>query len=374
MRSSFATTPVEALREADILAAYEPSFESARARFERLCGQLEVERREHPIGAGADRLVLAHLGETDCPRKLVVLSGVHGIEGLAGSAAQIAFLERHRGARPPVHVLLVHIVNPDGMRHFRRTAPGNVDLNRNLVPDHGARAHVDDASRAVAALLSSAALARLPDPLWLACAAVRLARLGGMPKLREVFAAGQHFDPASLFYGGQAPAAEAEALIAVLREALAGSDPGQIVFFDLHSGIGAFGRPSLLANGGDAVAASRLFDANVRQGHEGEDAVYPVTGDLVQGVKAALALNDACAVTFECGTGPAVTTLLRLRYENNARHHFPGSVRRRHRARERMLRAFCPRSSRWRATYVRAANRFLDRAVIHLSGAGHGHV
>ena len=191
-----------------------------------------------------------------------------------------------------------------------------------------------------------------------------------MTKLRDVFASGQIFDAASLFYGGSSLAAEAETLIATLREALAGCAARDVIFFDLHSGVGAFGRSSLLANGGDAGAAGRVFGVSVRQGHEGEGSVYRVQGDLVQGVKAALGLDDACAVTFECGTGPAVATLLRLRYENGARHHFPASRRRHNGARRRMLRAFCPPSAPWRSTYVRAANDFLDRAVTHLSAGG----
>jgi hypothetical protein len=361
---------VDELREADLLAAYETTFEKARVRFSGLCDEFGLERSNYPIGSAGDSLCIAHLGDRDCPRKMVVLSGVHGVEGYAGSAAQTIFLERYRRSRPQVHALLVHVVNPDGMRHFRRTAPGNIDLNRNLVAGRPAGAGVDERSRAVAALLSSRTLSRLPGPIWLAWVALRLPGLGGMAKLRDVFAAGQHFDPASLFYGGLSLAAETETLIAALGEALSGCASRDVIFFDLHSGIGAFGRPSLLANGGDAGTASRVFGVAVRQGHEGEASVYRVQGDLVQGVKSALGLDDACAVTFECGTGPAIATLLRLRYENGARHHFPASRRRRSRARRRMLRAFCPTSAHWRTTYVRAANHFLDRALIHLSAGG----
>lgn len=361
---------VDELREADVLAAYDTTFDRARARFCDLCDELGLERSEHPIGNSRNSLCIAHLGNRASPRKLVVLSGVHGVEGYAGSATQIVFLERYRRAPPGVHALLLHVVNPDGMRHFRRTAPGNVDLNRNLVAGRLTGGGVDPRSRTVAAWLSSRTLSRLPGPLWLAWVLMRLPGLGGMAKLRDVFAAGQDFDAASLFYGGASPAAETDTLIAALRAALAGCAARDVIFFDLHSGIGGFGRSSLLANGGDAAAASRVFGVTVRQGHDGDGAVYRVQGDLVQGVKAALGLDDACAVTFECGTGPAVATLLRLRYENAARHHFPASRRRQAGARRRILRAFCPPSARWRSGYVRAANHFLDRALTHLSADG----
>ena len=49
-------------------------------------------------------------------------SGVHGVEGYAGSAIQIAML-RHFGAHPgdaEPTIVFIHTVNPYGMAHFRR--------------------------------------------------------------------------------------------------------------------------------------------------------------------------------------------------------------------------------------------------------------
>lgn len=364
-----APVPLHRLTQDDLLVAYDDSFEEARRSFLAICSEAGVERSQHPI-ASDEMLCIAHLGRRDSPRKLVVLSGVHGVEGFPGSATQIAFLSRYRGVPLPVHVLLVHVVNPDGMRCFRRNAPGNVDLNRNLVDDHAERAKTDETARTVAGLLSSARLAALPDALWLLWVALRLPRLGGGAKLRQVFAGGQYFDPTSLFYGGAERAAEVTTLLDALREPLEGRRAGEVVFVDLHSGIGAFGQTSLLANGGDAAMAAQLFGTKVVDGHEGEAAIYGTQGDLVRGIKAEFGLEQACAVTFECGTGPAFATLLRLRYENCARHHYPASRRRARRARRRMLRAFCPSSARWRATYVHTANLLLDRAVDHLSRLG----
>ena len=98
-------------------------------------------------------------------------SGVHGIEGYLGSAIQIRFLHEllllhHKRRRVENHsmhnhvhttsastsasstttstissghkvqkILLIHSVNPYGMRHHRRTNENNVDLNRNVLSD-----------------------------------------------------------------------------------------------------------------------------------------------------------------------------------------------------------------------------------------------
>ncbi|KAL3798275.1 hypothetical protein HJC23_000189 [Cyclotella cryptica] len=75
-------------------------------------------------------------------------SGVHGVEGYLGSAIQLRFLheliiqnEERLDSRKDAlsketklrHVLIIHAVNPYGMRHHRRTNENNVDLNRNAL-------------------------------------------------------------------------------------------------------------------------------------------------------------------------------------------------------------------------------------------------
>ncbi|KAL7488896.1 hypothetical protein ACHAW6_014492 [Cyclotella cf. meneghiniana] len=75
-------------------------------------------------------------------------SGVHGVEGYLGSAIQLRFLheliiqnEKRLDSQQDTgstdgelrQVLLIHAVNPHGMRHHRRTNENNVDLNRNAL-------------------------------------------------------------------------------------------------------------------------------------------------------------------------------------------------------------------------------------------------
>ena len=64
---------------------------------------------------------------------IVHSSGTHGIEGYAGSAIQLALLELFTSTkdmdRPTI--VMVHGVNPVGMKEYRRCNENNVDLNRN---------------------------------------------------------------------------------------------------------------------------------------------------------------------------------------------------------------------------------------------------
>ena len=66
------------------------------------------------------------------PGLVVHSSGVHGVEGYAGSAIQIALLRKLAGAGASNSsggaptVVLVHAVNPFGMAHYRRFNEHNV--------------------------------------------------------------------------------------------------------------------------------------------------------------------------------------------------------------------------------------------------------
>ncbi|MDX6151645.1 DUF2817 domain-containing protein [Marinococcus sp. PL1-022] len=68
---------------------------------------------------------------------IVVTTGVHGIEGYAGSALLQLFIDEYITQLNPntTGIRLVHAVNPWGMKNRRRVSENNVDLNRNFIKD-----------------------------------------------------------------------------------------------------------------------------------------------------------------------------------------------------------------------------------------------
>lgn len=77
-------------------------------------------------------------GALQKPEKVLVFTlGEHGIEGFVGSAMLELFIEEFLPNLDPstTGLLLVHSINPWGMKHRRRTNANNVDLNRNFVWD-----------------------------------------------------------------------------------------------------------------------------------------------------------------------------------------------------------------------------------------------
>jgi Protein of unknown function (DUF2817) len=153
------------------------------------------------------------------PRVVVHTSGVHGVEGYAGSAVQVAFLQllqnrrwgattgdRDEGSRPTV--VLVHAFNPFGMAHFRRVNENNVDLNRN-----GIRGTFDDPADDnrrnnyeqfrnlfVPDVAPSVPFGWLWLRQWLLFALEAMRH--GIPALKAAMVSGQYHDPAGIFYGG----------------------------------------------------------------------------------------------------------------------------------------------------------------------------
>jgi len=71
---------------------------------------------------------------SDRPRRtLLISSGLHGVEGFAGSATQLQFLDKMQFPPDDTAVVLFHSLNPYGMAWLRRVNEQNVDLNRNFL-------------------------------------------------------------------------------------------------------------------------------------------------------------------------------------------------------------------------------------------------
>ena len=126
------------------------TYAECRARFRRAAATVGAAVEAHPIEAtGPDgqhlTIDVVALGAPRPERALVLLSGVHGVEGFAGSALQSDLVRRLDPSSLPddVGVLVVHAVNPWGMAHWRRQNESNVDLNRNWRRDHLAPAQND---------------------------------------------------------------------------------------------------------------------------------------------------------------------------------------------------------------------------------------
>src|ERR1700739_3656646 len=121
-----------------INALFSRSYAEARQKFLNAASRLGLQAESHvlPIpGASGETLAMDVVlqGPADASNMLVVISGVHGVEGFSGSAVQTGMLQldvsQRADALRDTAVLYVHAINPFGFSHLRRVTQENVDLN-----------------------------------------------------------------------------------------------------------------------------------------------------------------------------------------------------------------------------------------------------
>ncbi|KAL3923644.1 MAG: hypothetical protein SGILL_001542 [Bacillariaceae sp.] len=196
---------------------------------------------------------------------IVHSSGLHGVEGYAGSAIQLALLlqegflpvlQKDPQDRPTI--VLLHAVNPVGMSQYRRCNENNVDLNRNSIPDFDTFLEERDPNVAnyesFRSFLSptddDAVTAVIPTP-WYAKVGIWLTLLPklvehGFVALKRAMVAGQYHHPRGIFFGGR----ELQPSIVKLQQFMNSRpelfrDAPSMIWIDVHTGLGPFGEDSV---------------------------------------------------------------------------------------------------------------------------------
>jgi hypothetical protein len=182
----------------------------------------------------------AYFGRADAKNLLILVSGTHGPEGYAGSAAQLQFLQvkLHEGLPPSTAILLVHALNCYGFAWDRRTTAEGCDLNRNFVdfskplpPNPG---YEELAEHLVPADISEEGLRH-------AAAAIDAYRSQhGDWKFQQARECGQYTRPGGMFYGGTAPT-EARRTLEKIAADFDVAARDKAIIIDYHTGLGPYG-------------------------------------------------------------------------------------------------------------------------------------
>lgn len=242
----------------ELFDLFAESFAEARAKF-----LLEAARTGgltasyiHPVAfdpnGGSLAIDVACFGHARAPNAFLILSGTHGGEGYAGSAAQIALMRTGAlsALKRDVRVVLVHGINPYGFAHWTRTTENNVDLNRNFIdfggepprnPGYGeihqyiCPKHWTPESRAAAKEGMDAWIKRNEFQAWM-----------------QTIMMGQYDEPTGLIYGGRSREWSNLTLEQIARAHLSGVE--KLGFIDWHTGLGKYGEPFFLCfnEAGDA--------------------------------------------------------------------------------------------------------------------------
>ena len=174
-------------------------------------------------------------------KKVVMLTtGEHGIEGYVGSAMLQRFIDVHLQKLDPENtgLMLVHAINPWGMKHRRRVNHNNVDLNRNFVYDGEYHPSYNPGYERVSELLNpNRAIHHLRiNKLRFHLDLVKLFLRQGINNFHSASLMGQYRHPKGMYYGGKDIQEETRTLIHLYRQVFSAYD--QIIHLDMHTGYG----------------------------------------------------------------------------------------------------------------------------------------
>jgi predicted deacylase len=344
------------------------TYGECRARFARAAAEAGVEVTSHPIAArGPSEQVLAidmvRLGPRAARSCLVVLSGVHGVEGFAPSTLQAELLERWSTLPPDVGVVVVHAVNPWGMAWWRRQNESNVDLNRNWRRDHGVPFENDayDELHPIACPDSD----DLPAVDSMLVAAQGLVAERGLVWVRDGITVGQYRHPDGLHFGGERTEESNRILEAAIPELVGGAE--RVLTVDLHTGHGPPGTLSALSDqppGSRQDELLRSWCDRVEATTGNPDATTGTkAGQIANGFRDLLSGAECFATSLELGTVDDLSQLAAT-YQEQWVHRRGDRNDPRHAAAVWAYRCcFTPDDPDWEAAVLPAGRAHLDRAL-----------
>lgn len=338
----------------------------AHDRFVAACRQAgaPLDIFPHPLTGPAGEALhsaVGWLGPRDAPRVVAVISGVHGVEGYAGSAIQCGWLETNAGRALPrdTALLFVHLINPWGAAWSRRETEDNVDLFRNLAypgPEYP-RNPLYERYEAGLNPRAPEGPARVEADLIFASFLAEHGRDAAMAVVRR----GQHQFPKGLTFNGAGPTWSSR-----LVETIAGNwllSARTVDVIDIHTGFGAHAQSLFIPSAPPGSpqhqrVAAWFGDRLFQQGSVGMIPAHPRApfdswADPVLG-------REVCSVGLELGTVDTEDDLELLRdfscHANYGSLLSPEGTRLRRIFREK----FDPPSERWRATVLGSGIAAID--------------
>ena len=276
----------------DILSLFPKPYEASRERFRQNLAVIrqswpKAELSQHKI-AGDEDLTIDWISSDamESNEKVFILTTAeHGVEGYVGSAMQQRFIKTFLPRLDPrtTGLLLVHSINPWGMKYHRRVNPHNVDLNRTFVYDNAFDKTVNpDYDNLLDLLRADKPFRNLTSSnigyyLKLAQKVLQMS----WPGFKSVYHLGQYRHADGLFYGGEGYQEETKVAIKLYRQAFETYE--QILHLDMHTGYGTRYQMSLV-NSVHETGTSNEFEEKFNYPlvvAANPDEFYAITGDMI---------------------------------------------------------------------------------------------
>lgn len=345
------------------------SYQEARKRFLNSIEELkekgfEISQEQLPLnlkGPQNEDLIIdvAVIGSLESENLLLYSSGIHGVEGFAGSAIQLSVLDqiKNQSSFSNYCIVFIHIINPYGMAFYRRVNESNVDLNRNFLTKHEGE---PEGYKLIDKFLNPKTIPNRFDLFFLIQGFMILMKYG-FTNVKQWFAQGQYTRPQSLQFGGDKIQAGPELLLNWLKINL--KNIKKAFGIDLHTGLGPSGYDTILVpddiDSNDYQTLQDLFGDHVVGLDPSNSVGYRITGDIHSGIIEQFSSIKWLCITQEFGTFGPTTVFKNLRAENrwtqNNKLQDEEEILN-HWSRNNLLNTFNPEDSIWQEKLINRGN------------------
>jgi hypothetical protein len=364
-----------------INALFPESYAASRQRFREniLRARLRWPRAEldaiRPAPENDETIDIIKADALEKKEQLIILTtGLHGIEGYVGAAVLQVFFERYLARFNPGNtgILLIHAINPWGMKYRRRTNAQNIDLNRNFLAEPGAfDPDINPVYRELSSLLNPQGQApaiifhRVAFGIKLLDAIVTLSTA----RITRATLLGQYRLNRGIYFGGECQQSETKTVIERIENVFPQYE--KVVLLDMHTGYGPCDQMSLVNSSLEAVDSQIFADrfSYPRVVKTTAEEFYQIQGDMVDyfydWAKREHPQVRFYGTSFEFGTlGDSILATLRSLWTmvlENQVHHF-GATHERIEARSRaaLNSLFAPDDLSWRKKAIADAQAALN--------------
>ncbi len=309
------------------------------------------------------------IGNKNADKLYMSTSGIHGVEGFAGSAIQLSTLNEINTIPSDTALAFFHILNPWGMSWLRRDNESNVDLNRNFLPKNEDYSGCHSHYIKLDSLINNKGVVSKNN--FFKFRLLIHTMLYGKTKTKQAYAEGQYEFPKGLHFGGHKLEKGPEVFIDWLNKNI--SNIKNCVWVDLHTGLGDPGEDSLLVDLSPSnekycelkkqVFGNRILSLDPKAG-----IAYKIRGGMQKGIELLFPNINWTSITQEFGTLKGLDVISALRSENSWTQYgnYNNNNVLEHWSKKALLEAFRPSNQAWEKRIIERGKTFFNDSYNYL--------
>lgn len=284
-------------------------------------------------------------------KRLVLSSGLHGIEGYVGHLMLEAFISEELPLLRQTEVVIYHPINPFGMAYYRRVNEENVDLNRNFSTNNFSSTNKDYEKA-----IKFFRIKKYHHPFFanvrLMVDIMSILVSQGIQSFKKATLFGQHVMKEGIYFQSDHFQRSTQYMINEIAQIY--DEVDDVVWIDLHTGYGPKQSMSIVNSTQEKMTSEQWIHAigYPRVTALNQADFYLIDGDMIEYLYVHKPSDKHLYATcFEFGTqGETILSQMKslkaMMFEN-ASYHQPMTRRFKIYAKDLMLNQFRPKSDLW---------------------------